>query len=98
MVEKKVYMPVRTSVSTPSVSDSKGEDKQEKDDKEVAEKMGNTVSILGQEDVYTVKYGLSPRNCPKGQPEGNPKGSGHILQYIPMSPNTDIIPFLTMIY
>ena len=40
------------------------------------------VSVLGREEEYTVKYGLSPRDCPGAQPEGNPKGSGLILPHI----------------
>ena len=42
----------------------------------------NTVSVVGREEGYTVKYGLSPRDFPKAQPEENPKGSGNILPYI----------------
>ena len=43
----------------------------------------SSVSVLGREEGYMVKYGLSPRNCPRAQPKGNPKGSGLILPYIP---------------
>ena len=43
----------------------------------------NNVSVLGQEEGYTVKYGLSLRDYPRAQPKGNPKGSGPILPYIP---------------
>ena len=39
--------------------------------------------VLGREEGYTVKYGLSPRDCPRAQPVGNPEGSGLILPYIP---------------
>ena len=39
-----------------------------------------TVSVLGREEGYTVKYGLSPRDCPRAQPKGNPKGSGLITE------------------
>ena len=45
--------------------------------------MENIVSVLGREEGYRVKYGLSPRDCPRAQPEGNPEGSGLILPYIP---------------
>ena len=37
-----------------------------------------TVSVLGREEEYTMKYGLSPRKFPRGQPEGTCKGSGHV--------------------
>ena len=30
------------------------------------------VSVLGQEEGYTEKYGLSPRDFPRAQPKGNP--------------------------
>ena len=42
-----------------------------------------TVSVLGREEGYKVKCGLSPKDCPRAQPEGNPKSSGLILPYIP---------------
>ena len=58
----------------------------------------HTVSVLGREEGYMVKYGLSPKACPRAQPEANPEGSGLFLPYPDLSPNTDIIPFLTMIY
>ena len=50
------------------------------------------LSVLGREEGYTLKYGLSPRV----QPDGNPEGSGH--NYPNSSSNMNIIPFLTMIY
>ena len=43
------------------------------------------VSVLGREEGYKIKYGLSPRDYPRAV-------------YPDLSPNTDIIPFLTMIY
>ena len=42
-----------------------------------------TVSVLGREEGYTMKYGLSPREFPRAQPEGTPEGSGHVSSYIP---------------
>ena len=39
-----------------------------------------TVSVLGGEEGYTAKYGLSPREFPRAQPEGTPEGSGHICR------------------
>ena len=30
----------------------------------------DTVSVLGREEGYTMKYGLSPRKFPRAQPEG----------------------------
>ena len=45
--------------------------------------LGQTVSVLGREEGYTVKYGLSSRDCPRAQLEADPKGSGLILLYIP---------------
>ena len=32
--------------------------------------------------VLFAKYGLSPRDCPRAQPEGNPKGSALIVPYL----------------
>ena len=40
------------------------------------------MSVLGLKSGYTLKYGLSPRDCPQAVPLGNPSGSGHILPYI----------------
>ena len=34
--------------------------------------MIENVSVLGQEEGYTMKYGLSPRKFPRAQPEGTP--------------------------
>ena len=42
-----------------------------------------TVSILWQEEGYTVKYGLSPKEIPRANPKGFPEGSGYISPYIP---------------
>ena len=36
------------------------------------------MSVLGLNSGYTAKYGLSPREFPRVQPEGTPEGSGHI--------------------
>ena len=49
-----------------------------------------TVSVLEREEGYTVKYGLSPRAIPSAQ--------ALFTVYPDLSPNTDIIPFLTRIY
>ena len=43
----------------------------------------STVSVLLQEEGYTVKYGRSPREIPRAEPEGFPEGSGYISPYIP---------------
>ena len=37
-----------------------------------------TVSVLGREEGYPIKYGLSPRKFPRAQPEGTSEGSGHV--------------------
>ena len=50
--------------------------------KEISGLIWYIVSVLGREEGYTVKYGLSPRECPRLQPKGNPEGSGLILPYI----------------
>ena len=42
----------------------------------------DTVSVLGQEEGYIIKYGLSP----------------YFIVYPNVGPNTDIFPFLRMIY
>ena len=34
----------------------------------------STVSVLLQEEGYTVKYGRSPREIPRAEPEGFPEG------------------------
>ena len=54
------------------------------------------VSVLEEEEVYTAKYSLSPREFTRAQPGGTPEGSGHILLYIPRRVliNTDVTPFL----
>ena len=36
------------------------------------------VSVLGREEGYTMKDGLSPRKFPGAQPEGTSEGSGHV--------------------
>ena len=36
------------------------------------------VSVLGREEGYPMKYGLSPRKFPRAQPEGTSEGSGHV--------------------
>ena len=49
-----------------------------------------TVSVLGQEEGYTVKY--TP--LPEGVPEGTPEGKGvYLIVYPELSPNTDSISF-----
>ena len=49
-----------------------------------------TVSVLGREGGYTVKY----NPLPEGVPEGTPKGKGlYLIVYPKFSPNTDIISF-----
>ena len=49
-----------------------------------------TVSVLGQEEGFTVKYTPSP----EGVPEGTPKGKGVYLTVYPeLSPYTDSISF-----
>ena len=45
--------------------------------------MEETVSVLGQEEGYTVKYSLSAREIPRAEPEGFLKGSGYISPCIP---------------
>ena len=55
--------------------------------------------VLGREEGYTVKYGLSLRYCPDGAARGQSQGLRlYFTVYPDLSPNTDIIPFLTMIY
>ena len=51
-----------------------------------------TVSVLRQEEGYTAKYGPSLRDFPRAQL------TPYFTVYPDLSPNTDIIPFLTMIY
>ena len=41
------------------------------------------MSVLGLKAGYTLKYGLSPRDCTRAPPSGNSLGSGHILPYFP---------------
>ena len=55
----------------------------------------NTVSVLGGEEGYTVKYGLNPREFPSGAARGNFRGlRPYFAVYPESSPNTDIISFL----
>ena len=42
-----------------------------------------TVSVLLQEEGYTVKYSLNTREIPRAEPEGFLEGSGNISLYIP---------------
>ena len=46
-------------------------------------RLHKTVSVLWQEEGYTVKYSLSSREIPRAEPEGFPEGSGYISPYIP---------------
>ena len=49
---------------------------------------GDTVSLLGREEGYTVKFTPSP----EGVPEGTPEGEGVYLSVYPeLSPNTDSV-------
>ena len=60
------------------------------EDKEKSEgsKFSCTVSVLGREEGYSVKYTPSP----EGVPEGTPEGEGVYLTVYPeLSPNTDSI-------
>ena len=41
------------------------------------------VSVLWQEQGYTVKYSLSTKEIPRGEPKGFLEGSGYISPYIP---------------
>ena len=49
-----------------------------------------TVSVLGWEEGYTVKYTPPSEGVPKGTPEG---GGVYLTVYPKLSPNTDIISF-----
>ena len=49
-----------------------------------------TVSVLGREEGYMVKYTPPP----EGVPEGEARGGGiYLTVYVKSSPNTDIISF-----
>ena len=53
-----------------------------------------TVSVLGREEGYTVKYTPWPEGVPKGKAQGTPEGEGVYLTVYPeSSPNTDSISF-----
>ena len=55
-----------------------------------------TVSVLGRDEGYTVKYNPLPERFPEGRekPEGTPEGKGlYLTMYPNLSPNTDIISF-----
>ena len=51
---------------------------------------GYTVSLLGRDEGYTVKYAPSSEGVPKGTPEGE---GVYLTIYTELSPNTDIISF-----
>ena len=52
----------------------------------------NTVSVLGRDEGYTVKYNPLLEGILRAKPEGTPKGKGLYLTIYPESgPNTDII-------
>ena len=54
----------------------------------------NTVSVLGRDEGYTVKYNPLPEGVPEAKPEGTPEGKGlYLIVYPELSPNTDIISF-----
>ena len=48
------------------------------------------VFILGGEEKYMIKYGLSPREFSRAQ--------AIFIVYPDLSPNTNIIPFLTITF
>ena len=53
-----------------------------------------TVSVLGRDEGYTVKYNPFSEGVPEGEAEGIPEGKGLYLTVYPdSSPNTDIISF-----
>ena len=55
---------------------------------------GYTVSVLGRDEGYTVKYTPSPEGVPEGEAEGTLEGEGVYLTVYPeSSPNTDSILF-----
>ena len=50
-----------------------------------------TVSVLGQEEGYTVKYNPLPEGVPKGEAQGNSwKQRVYLTVYPESSPNTDM--------
>ena len=53
------------------------------------------ISVLGQEEGYTVKHAPEPKGFADGTACRNPEGSGTCFTVYPdLSPSTDIIPFL----
>ena len=53
-----------------------------------------TVSLIGRDKGYTVKYNPLLKEFPRAKPEGIPEGEGLYLTVYPKSsPNTDIISF-----
>ena len=59
-----------------------------------ASQVRNTVSVLGQDKGYTVKYNPLPEGVLRAKPEGTPEGKGLYLTVYPeSSPNTDSISF-----
>ena len=51
-----------------------------------------TVSVLGREEGYMVKYTALPEGVPEGEAEGTPEGKGVYLTVYPeLSPNADSI-------
>ena len=51
--------------------------------------LGNTVSVLGREEGYTVKYGLGPIDFPRLQLEGNPD----LCMHCHMFPREHTVPY-----
>ena len=53
-----------------------------------------TVSVLGREEGYTVKYTPCLKEFPRAKPEGTPEGKGIYLTVYPeLSPNSDGVSF-----
>ena len=51
-----------------------------------------TVSVLGQDEGYMVKYTLCLKGFPGAKPEGSPEGEGvYLTVYSESSPNPDSI-------
>ena len=51
-----------------------------------------SVSVIGQDKGYTVKYTICLTEFPRAKPEGTPEGQGLYLTVYPeLSHNTDII-------
>ena len=49
-----------------------------------------SLSVLGRDKGYWVKYNLCQKEFPKAKPEGTPEGKGlHLTVYPELSPNTD---------